>query len=104
MNMNQIMAQAQKMQKDMQKKLDELYQQEFTYDYKNASVMVTIQGDGVIKSIEINKALIDPEDPITLQEMVVEAINSASEQVKAKAEAIQNSMVPSGMGGFGGLF
>ncbi|XQP55799.1 MAG: YbaB/EbfC family nucleoid-associated protein [Mycoplasmoidaceae bacterium] len=97
--MNQIMAQAQKLQREMQKKLEELYKQDFTYDYQNGSVMVTIYGNGVIKSIEINKTLIDPEDPITLQEMVTEAINSASEQVKAKAEAIQSSMMPSGMGG-----
>ena len=99
MNMNQILAQAQKMQKEMQKKLEELYKQEFTYDYQNGSVMVTITGKGVIKSIEINKTLIDPEDPITLQEMVTEAINSAIEQVTAKADAIQQSMMPSGMGG-----
>lgn len=99
MNMNQIMAQAQKVQREMQKKLEELYKQEFTYDYQNGSVMVTITGKGVIKSIEINKTLIDPQDPITLQEMVTEAINSAIEQVTAKAEAIQQSMMPSGMGG-----
>lgn len=104
MNMNQIMAQAQKMQRELQKKLDALYEQDFTYDYQNGSVMVTVYGNGVVKSIEINKTLIDPEDPITLQEMVVEAINSAVEQVKAKAEEIQNSMMPSGMGGLGGLF
>ncbi|MCQ3914280.1 MAG: YbaB/EbfC family nucleoid-associated protein [Mycoplasmoidaceae bacterium] len=97
--MNQIMAQAQKVQREMQRKLEELYKQEFTYDYQNGSVMVTINGKGVIKSIEINKTLIDPEDPITLQEMVTEAINSAIEQVTAKAEAIQQSMIPSGMGG-----
>lgn len=104
MNMNQIMAQAQRMQREMQKKLEELYQKEFTYDYQNGSVMVTITGKGVIKSIEINKTLIDPEDPITLQEMVVEAINSAIEQVTAKADEIQQSMMPQGMGGLGGLF
>lgn len=99
MNMNQIMAQAQKVQKEMQKKLEELYKQEFTYDYQNGSVMVTIYGNGVIKNIEINKTLIDPEDPITLQEMVTEAINSATEQVKAKVDEIQSSVMPSGMGG-----
>lgn len=99
MNIQALAAQAQKLQREMQKKLDELYKQDFTYDYKNGSVMVTIYGNGVIKSIEINKALIDPEDPITLQEMVAEAINSASEQVKAKAEEIQQSMMPTGMGG-----
>ncbi len=99
MNMNQIMAQAQKMQRELQKKMEELAKQEFTYDYQNGSVMVTIYGNGVVKSIEINKTLIDPQDPITLQEMVVEAINSAAEQVKAKADEIQSSLMPGGMGG-----
>ncbi|MCQ2747770.1 MAG: YbaB/EbfC family nucleoid-associated protein [Mycoplasmoidaceae bacterium] len=99
MNMNQIMAQAQKMQKQLQEKLEQLYKQEFTYDYQNGSVMVTVFGNGVVKNIEINKTLIDPEDPITLQEMVTEAINSAVEQVKAKADEIQQSLMPAGMGG-----
>ena len=31
--------------------------------------------------------------------MVTEAINSATEQVKAKAEEIQQSLMPTGMGG-----
>ncbi len=87
------------MQKQLQEKLEQLYKQEFTYDYQNGSVMVTVFGNGVVKNIEINKTLIDPEDPITLQEMVTEAINSAVEQVKAKADEIQQSLMPAGMGG-----
>lgn len=99
-----MLAQVQKMQKELQKKQAEFAAKEFEVDYKNGSVVVNITGAKKITGLKINPALIDPEDPITLQEMVVEAINSAVEQVKAKADEIQNSMMPSGMGGLGGLF
>ena len=101
MNMQGMLAQAQKMQKELQKKLDEFYKKEFEIDYKNGSVIVHIYGSGQIKALKINKALIDPEDPITLQEMVAEAVNEATSAMKQQADDIQSSAMPSG---FGGLF
>ena len=98
--MQGMLAQAQKMQKELQKKQQEFYAKEFEMDYKG-SITVNIMGDGTIKSIKINKALIDPEDPITLQEMVVEAVNAAIEDVKRQLDEITSSMMPAG---FGGLF
>ena len=101
MNMQGMLAQAQKMQKELQKKLDEFYKKEFEIDYKNGSVIVNIYGSGQIKSLKINPALIDPEDPITLQEMVAEAVNEATDAMKQQADEIQSSAMPAG---FGGLF
>lgn len=101
MNMNGMLAQAQKMQKELQKKLDDFYKKEFEIDYKNKSIIVHIYGNSIIKDISINKALIDPEDPITLQEMVVEAINEATKAMKSQVDQIQSSIMPSN---FGGLF
>lgn len=92
MNFNNLMQQA----KIMQKKLDEFNKREFEYDYSNGSVVVKLTGDLKIISLTINKTLIDPEDPITLQEMVAEAINSAITLVNEQKEEI----APSG----GGIF
>ena len=92
MNFNNLMQQA----KNMQKKLDEFNKREFEYDYSNGSVIVKLTGDLRIISLTINKTLIDPEDPITLQEMVAEAINSAMALVNEQKEEV----VPSG----GGMF
>ena len=92
MNFNNLMQQA----KIMQKKLDEFNKREFEYDYSNGSVIVKLTGDLKIISLTINKTLIDPEDPITLQEMVTEAINSAMTLVNEQKEEI----APSGSGMF----
>ena len=92
MNFNNLMQQA----KNMQKKLDEFNKREFEYDYSNGSVIVKLTGDLRIISLTINKTLIDPEDPITLQEMVTEAINSAMALVNEQKEDV----VPSGAGMF----
>ena len=92
MNFNNLMQQA----KNMQKKLDEFNKREFEYNYSNGSVIVKLTGDLRIISLTINKTLIDPEDPITLQEMVAEAINSAMTLVNEQKEEV----VPSG----GGMF
>ena len=92
MNFNNLMQQA----KMMQKKLDEFNKKEFEYDYSNGSVIVKLTGDLKIISLTINKTLIDPEDPITLQEMLAEAINSAIALVNEQKEEI----APSGSGMF----
>ena len=92
MNFNNLMQQA----KNMQKKLDEFNKREFEYDYSNGYVIVKLTGDLRIISLIINKTLIDPEDPITLQEMVAEAINSAMALVNEQKEEV----VPSGAGMF----
>ncbi len=96
-----MLAQARKMQQELEKKLHEFYQKEFEIDYKNKAIVVHIYGSGQIKDIQIDSTLIDPKDPITLQEMIVEAVNEATKAMKDKVDQIQSSMAP---GGFGGLF
>ncbi len=77
MNLNNLMQQAQKAKKEYDKKLAEFETKEFEYDYQNGSVIVKIGGNLKIKSLTISNTLIDPDDKITLQEMVAEAINNA---------------------------
>ena len=97
MNMQAMLAQAKKVQKELEKKLDDLYQKEFEIDYKNKAIVVHIYGNGQIKNLQINSTLIDPNDPITLQEMIVEAVNEATKAMKDKADQIQNAMASNGL-------
>ncbi|GMO14067.1 MAG: YbaB/EbfC family nucleoid-associated protein [Mycoplasmoidaceae bacterium] len=92
MNMQSMMAQAQKMQKELEKKMTEFKAKAFEYSYKNDSIVVTIQGDYTILNMKINKVLIDPDDQQTLQEMICEAVNAAVSGVEADRDAIQNSI------------
>ncbi|WEK83155.1 MAG: YbaB/EbfC family nucleoid-associated protein [Mycoplasma sp.] len=86
MNLNNLMQQAQKMQKEYSKKLAEFEAKEFEYDYSNGSVVVKMSGALKIVSLKINPTLIDPEDPLTLEEMVSEAINNAMELVSEQKD------------------
>ena len=98
MNMQQMLIQAQKMQREMQKKQAELEEQEFVIT-KSGAVTVTVKGDKTIKSIEIDKDAFDPDNKEMVEELIALAINEAVEQIKVKEEEI-TSKVSGGMGLF----
>lgn len=86
MNMNNIMAQAQKMQKDIEKKQREIQNNE----YKGESQLVTVvlHGNKKVKSIEIkNKDNFDSDDLEMLEDMLRIAINDAIAKIEGDIEA-----------------
>ncbi|QZX49030.1 YbaB/EbfC family nucleoid-associated protein [Mycoplasma sp. E35C] len=93
MNFQNLANQMKKMQREMEKKLAEFEEKEFNYDYKKL-ISTTIKGNLKIVKIEINKDLIDPEDPTTLQEMVAEAINEAVADVEKQKDGLTSSITP----------
>jgi len=99
MNMQQMIIQAQKMQREMQKKHAELEAQEFTVS-KGGAVTVVVKGDKTVASVSIDKDAFDPDNKEMVEEMIALAINEAIEQIKAKEEEINSSV----SGGMGGLF
>lgn len=77
MNMNALMQQAQKMQREMEKAQRDLEAKEFEVISAGGGIKVIITGAKEIKSIDIDKEIIDPEDKDMLQDMIVVAINDA---------------------------
>lgn len=77
MNMNALMQQAQKMQREMEKAQKNLEAKEFEVVSAGGGIKVIITGAKEIKSIDIDKEIIDPEDKDMLQDMIVVAINDA---------------------------
>ena len=84
MNMNMIMQQAQKMQKDMQKAQEEVSKQIFTG--KQELVEVEVTGDKRIKKINILNKNITSEDLEILEDMILLATNDALDQADKKME------------------
>lgn len=87
MNMNNLMAQAQKMQKDIQKKQDEINNS--TFIGESEWVTVTLKGDKSVVKIEIkNKTDMDSEDLECLEDMIkiafTEAINKINTEFDKK--------------------
>lgn len=77
MNMQALMQQAQKMQKEMERQQKELEAKEFEITSAGGGIKVVISGAKEIKSIDIDKDIIDPDDKDMLQDMIVVAINEA---------------------------
>ncbi len=103
MNMNNLMKQAQKMQKQMQEMQEELEAKEFDVTSGGGAVKIVITGKKEIKSIEIDKDVVDPDDVEMLQDLILTAVNEAIRQVE---EALSSKMgkFAGGMGMPGGLF
>ena len=76
-NMQQMLQQVQKMQKDMLAAQEQLKHEEVEASAGGGLVTVKVSGDLVVKSITIDPEAIDPEDPELLQDMVVAAVNEA---------------------------
>ena len=81
MNMQNMLKQAQKMQKDMEKKQAELAAKEFTGASAQDLVTATLSGDRKIKAITFNPAVVDPDDLETLADMTaLEAIDQETKK------------------------
>ncbi len=99
MNMQQMMIQAQKMQRELKKAMDELAKQEFSVN-KSGAVTVVMMGDGSIKSIEIDEDAFEKDNKEMIQDLIVIAINELSEQIEEAKEEI-NERITGSRGGMG---
>lgn len=77
MNMQQMMKQAQKLQKQMEKSQADLAVTEFTGVSAQELVSVVFTGDRKLVSIDFKPEVIDADDVETLQDMTIQAINQA---------------------------
>ncbi len=99
MNMQQMMIQAQKMQREIKKAMDELAKQEFTVS-KGGAVTVIMMGDGSLKSVSIEEDAFEKENKEMVEELIVMAIQELSEQVEEAKEEI-NERITGSRGGMG---
>ena len=74
MNMQNMMKQAQKLQKQMEQSQAELAATQFVGKSAQDLVVATLTGDKKVVSIDFNAAVVDPEDTETLSDMTVQAI------------------------------
>lgn len=88
MNMNMLMQQAQKMQKEMEKAQRELEEKVFEVKSAGGGIIVTIKGSKEILSIDIDEDMIDKDEKEMLQDMVVVAVNQALRMVLDEEQKI----------------
>lgn len=91
MNMQNMMRQAQKLQKQMEQKQADLAASQLTGKSAQELVTVTFTGDKKLISIDYKEAVVDPEDIETLQDMTTQAINDALSQVDDATKKIMGA-------------
>ncbi|RAV31262.1 YbaB/EbfC family nucleoid-associated protein [Corynebacterium heidelbergense] len=99
-DMNQLMAQAQQMQQQLQQAQAEITASTVVGEAGNGLVKLELEGSGDIKSLSIDPKVVDPEDVETLQDLILGAFSEANEKLRDLA---QEKMGPlsQGMGGLG---
>ena len=102
-NMNNLMKQAQKMQKQMEEATKELEEKEITATAGGGAVEVTITGKKEVTKVKLSEEVVDPDDIEMLEDLIMAATNEALRQIE---EAAQQSMskITGGLGGMGGGF
>jgi len=102
-NLNNIMKQAQKMQKEMERIQSELQDKEVEASSGGGAVKVVATGKKQIKSITISPDVVDPDDVEMLQDLVLAAVNEALRMADDMVTS-EMSKLTGGFGGLGGMF
>ena len=101
-NMNNLMKQAQRMQRQMEEGHKELEVKEFSAKSGGGAVEAVVNGKKELVKLTISEEAVDPEDVEMLQDMIVAAVNEAMR--KAEADSAQNMSKLTGGLNLGGLF
>lgn len=99
MNIQNLMAQANKIKRDVEKKQNEI--DNMTFEGNSQFVNITMSGKREVKKIELKKEIIkDEEDFEMLEDMIVIALNDVLAKIDKKTEEELGTYT----GGLNGLF
>lgn len=99
-NMNNLMKQAQRMQRQMEEGQKEIETKEFSAKAGGGAVEVIVSGKKEIVKVVLAEEVVDPDDIEMLQDLIVAATNEALRQADEANAALMNKMT----GGLGGGF
>ena len=98
-NMNNLMKQAQKMQRQMEENQKALEEKEFTAAAGGGAVEVTISGKREVIKVKLQEEVVDPDDIEMLEDLA--ATNEALRKVEEESTAVMSKLT-GGLGGLGG--
>ena len=99
MNMNALMKQAQKMQKQMEETQAALADQVIETTSGGGAVKVSITGKKEIKEIKISPDVVDPDDVEMLEDLILSAVNEAVRQADEVASGAMSKITGGNLGG-----
>lgn len=103
-NMQQMMAQVQKMQRDMELAHEQLKSEVVEASAGGGMVTVKVSGDLQVREVRIDPSAVDPQDVEILSDMVLAAVNEALRMAQELAESrLGGATAGLDLGGLGGL-
>lgn len=99
-NMNNLMKQAQRMQRQMEESQKELAEKEYTAAAGGGAVQVTVSGKKEVLKVKLAEEVVDPDDIEMLEDLIVAATNQAFRQMEEDSAAAMAKLT----GGMGGGF
>ena len=101
-NMNNLMKQAQRMQRQMEEKQKELEEKEWEASAGGGAVTVKVSGKKELTSVTLSPEVVDPDDIEMLQDLIIAAVNEAFRKMEDEQSEAYGSLA-GGLGGLGGL-
>ncbi|MCD8371288.1 MAG: YbaB/EbfC family nucleoid-associated protein [Clostridiales bacterium] len=102
-NMNNLMKQAQRMQRQMEEASKELEAKEYEASAGGGAVTVRVSGKKEVVSVKLTEEVVDPDDIEMLEDLIVAATNEAFRKMEEESQAAM-AKYTGGIGGLGGGF
>lgn len=99
-NMNNLMKQAQRMQRQMEEKQKEMETKEYTAKAGGGAVEITMTGSRKVTKVVLDPDAVDPDDVEMLQDLIMAATNEVLSQIESDNNDAMGAMT----GGMGGGF
>ena len=91
-NINQLMKQAQKMQKQMGEQSAAFEGKEFSASAGGGAVSITVSGKKEITKVSIDKEVVDPDDVEMLEDLIMAATNEALRKMEEEHSALMGGI------------
>ena len=98
-NMNNLMKQAQKMQRQMEETQKQLEEAEVTATAGGGAVEVTVSGRHEVTKVKLAEEVVDPDDIEMLEDLIMAATNEALRKIDENSQKAMGAIT----GGLGGL-
>ena len=99
-NMNNLMKQAQRMQRQVEEASKQLEEQEVTATAGGGAVEITMSGKKEVTKVKLSEEVVDPDDIEMLEDLIVAATNEALRKVDERSQQSMSAIT----GGLGGGF
>ena len=91
-NMNNLMKQAQRMQRQMEEKQKELEEKQYSASAGGGAVTVTVSGKKEVLSVKLSEEVVDPDDIEMLEDLIVAATNEAFRQAEEDSSQMMTQL------------